>query len=155
METEKIQKEYRDYTCIGVNATCNYTVTNTSWTCTGNTRVKQDVTGPTTYNLNAKMKNNLLNITATVKDACSSVSGAEYFFDVCPSVNVRGSSLLASDGSFGESTENVYKNFINYSPSDGTHRIYVRGKDDKGNWGPCASKICYVWKWSSPGSCIF
>ncbi len=152
-EREQVKQEYRDYTCVATpGVACNYTVTNTTWIYTGNTRSKPDISGPTTYNLNAKivcvrLDCNLLNIKATVKDACSNLAGYEYFFDTCPSSSIRGTSMLASDGTFDEKIEDVFKNSVNLSAmTEGRHTLYARGKDDKGNWGPCSSKICYNWK---------
>jgi hypothetical protein len=150
-EVEQVKQEYRDYTCTEP-ATCNYAVTNTTWINTGNVKQKPDVFGPMTYSLSAqtvcvRMDCSLLNIKATVKDSCSNVSESEYFFDTCPSVSTRGTSMLASDGAFDEKTEDVYKNLVNVSAlTEGKHTLYIRGKDDKNNWGTCAGKICYMWK---------
>jgi hypothetical protein len=145
-EKEQVQQEYRDYTCSG--ASCNYGITNTRWIDTGSIRSKPDIKGPTTYYPYTQIKCDLLNITATVKDLCSNVSEAEYFFNNCPSVSTRGAPLLALDGTFDEKIEDVYKNLVNVSTlNDGINRLYVRGKDDKGNWGQCTMKFFYVLRW--------
>jgi hypothetical protein len=139
IQKEQVQQEYHKFTC-GPAVNCTYTVNQTRWIDTGNVN-SSDVTGPTTSNLTTQIKCNIMNITATEVDTCSNISEAEYFFDTCPDKNTRGTPLLASDGTFDEKIEDVYQTLIDLKfLSDGRHTLYVRGKDDKGNWGQCASR---------------
>jgi len=139
IQKEQVQQEYHKFTC-SPTVNCTFIVNNTRWIDTGKTN-DSDVTGPSTNNLTIQIKCNTMNLTATENDTCSNISEAEYFFDTCPSTGTRGTPLLASDGTFDEKTEGVFQNAINLKNlNDGRHTLYVRGKDDKGNWGPCASK---------------
>jgi|GEM_PF-4262044 len=98
-----------------------------------------DNEGPETTNLTIQTKCNRINISATITDQ-SIVEEAEFFFDECPSENIRGEPLYATDGAFDETTEDVYRNDVGVSHlGDGRHNLYVRGKDEHGNWGECAS----------------
>jgi len=97
----------------------------------------KDITGPITLNVVANRTCKKLNVTALVKD-CNTIEGAEYFIDDCPDKDTRGTALLATDGTFDETQEEVYKNNVDVSGlSDGSHSLYVRGKDRFGNWGEC------------------
>jgi hypothetical protein len=103
----------------------------------------KDTIGPTTTQLGLQRKCNIINVTANVSN-CNKINEAEYFFDVCPDKSIRGTSMSALDGSFDSPSEIVYVYNIDLANTlpillDGRHNIYVRGKDEFGNWGNCSS----------------
>ena len=79
----------------------------------------------------------------TDKDAGGAVQnnvvGAEAFFNKTPGVGGSGLQLIAVDGKFDSPSEAAY-GLIPLSQvkslADGTYKVYVRGKDAAGNWGP-------------------
>lgn len=79
-------------------------------------------------------------VTASVRDRNSTVAAAEFFVDNCGTAGT-GNSMLASDGTFDEQTEAVNDTlaaeFVGLS--QGTHTVFVRGRDSQNNWGACAS----------------
>ncbi|NOT84739.1 MAG: S8 family serine peptidase [Methylococcaceae bacterium] len=112
-----------------------------------------DTTGPTTTIVNANPNPNngtlgfdaktpAVRVTATVSDPVinglqSSVNAAEVFIDAV-SNNGSGIPLLASDGVFNNATEATYANLpltTIAQLSEGSHILYVHGKDLLGNWG--------------------
>jgi hypothetical protein len=101
----------------------------------------KDTIGPTTTQLTIERKCNFANFTANVSN-CHNVVQAEYFYDICPDKIVRGTPMLALDGAFDETSEIVYVNNVNLTDTnlfDGRHNIYIRGKDEFGNWGNCSA----------------
>ncbi|MGH2922329.1 MAG: hypothetical protein ACRDKU_09710, partial [Gaiellaceae bacterium] len=103
--------------------------------------VTYDTTGPVTSNtaVNATPTNAPPMVTATETDALSSVAAAEYFIDAT-GANGTGTAMAASDGNFDSGTENVTATLTLAqfnALSEGTHTIFVHGKDsvETGNWG--------------------
>ena len=90
-------------------------------------------------------------IDATITDPVSggvnsNVTGAEYFFDTV-GANGTGGAMLAGDGTFNSSTEAVVgaaELFAIAALSQGSHTIYVHGRDAAGNWGPMSTTILVV-----------
>ena len=118
---------------------------NNASTSTDNT-VTYDTTGPVTSNtaVSPTPTNAAPTVTATETDALRNVAAAEYFIDDASCTNGTGTAMSASDGSFNSGTENVSATLTNAQFSalgEGTHTIYVHGKDnvEAGNWGACQS----------------
>ena len=64
------------------------------------------------------------------------IDQAEYFFDIDPGEG-KGFILFAKDGNFDNSIEQVsLQNLKVANLNIGDHTLYVRGKDQKGRWGP-------------------
>ena len=119
-----------------------------------------DKTGPTTTSVlanpnpsNGKVGVNsstpVVRVTASVSDASSGgskIATAEGFIDTV-GANGTGFLFFASDGSFNNATEAVQADIplatIN-ALSQGTHTIYVHGKDAVGNWGATATVALVV-----------
>jgi hypothetical protein len=81
-------------------------------------------------------------VSATETDATSNVAAAEFFIDDASCTNGSGTAMNASDLSFDSSHESVTQSltFTQFDVlSEGTHTIYVHGKDAAGNWGACQS----------------
>src|SRR4029077_17328790 len=84
-------------------------------------------------------------VSATETDALSNVTAAEYFIDA-PGANGTGATMSASDGSFNSSSEGVTATLTPAQFSaltQGSHTIYVHGKDAAGNWG-AAQSVTFV-----------
>ena len=114
------------------------TNTNNASTSTDHT-VTYDTTGPVTSStaVNQTPTSSAPTVTATETDALSNVSAAEYFIDAA-GANGTGTAMSASDASFDSGTENVTATLTGAqftALSQGTHTIYVHGKDQLGNWG--------------------
>jgi FtsP/CotA-like multicopper oxidase with cupredoxin domain len=96
-------------------------------------------------------------VDATITDPAaagvsSNVVAAEYFFDTDPGQGKAGS-MDPADGSFNSPSETVVfpVPIVSIAAlSDGTHTIYVRGKDAAGNWGATGSIALVVDK-TAPG----
>ena len=74
-------------------------------------------------------------IEANICDSQSRIQLAEYFLDDAPLINWQGINLSASDGAFDEKCEDVNAT-IDLDPlEDGTHYVYLHGKDGQENWG--------------------
>jgi hypothetical protein len=87
-------------------------------------------------------KGSQVNITSGINDyyilgtTASRVGGAEYYIDVDPGKG-KGIPMAAADGYFNAvngAFENVVATLNTGSLSDGTHKIYVRGKDIGKQW---------------------
>src|SRR5262249_3416801 len=65
----------------------------------------------------------------------SSIVAAEYYVDSDPGKGL-GTPMT---GSFGASTASVGATVATALLTPGSHTIYVRGKDNAGNWGPSGS----------------
>jgi PKD domain len=115
---------------------------NAASTSTDNT-VTYDTTGPVTSNMavTPSPTNVAPTITATETDSLSNVAGAEYFIDAV-GANGSGTAMSAVDGTFDEGAEDVTALMTTTqfnALSDGTHTIYVHGKDQLGTWGATQS----------------
>jgi hypothetical protein len=80
-------------------------------------------------------------VTATETDATSNVVAAEYFINAV-GANGSGTAMSAADGSFNSSTENVTGTLTVTqfnALGQGTHTIFVHGRDAAGNWGATQS----------------
>jgi FtsP/CotA-like multicopper oxidase with cupredoxin domain len=103
-----------------------------------------DTTGPTTSGV--ALTPNLVtgaanvSISASVSDAASNVSAAEFFIDVT-GANGTGTAM---SGSFGSPTAAVSGSFSATGLSTGSHNIYVHGQDSVGNWGAFSSAVLKV-----------
>jgi len=62
------------------------------------------------------------------------VSRAEYYIDVDPGEG-NGTPVQASDGSFNSATEKLSQTVSTAGLLPGWHYLYVRARDDAGNWG--------------------
>lgn len=73
------------------------------------------------------------------------ITQAEYYIDIPPWVSgATAIPLLAADGSYNTSVENV-NGVINTSGwSNGRHLLFVRGRDSNGNWGPVSAIFLQV-----------
>ena len=79
----------------------------------------------------------------SVPDANSNVAGGEGFIDTV-GANGTGFVLAPVDGSWDSPTENVRADVPLDSLarlSEGTHSIYLHGKDTSGNWGPASPAV--------------
>jgi hypothetical protein len=96
---------------------------------------------------------NLLVATALLAEGwCNAqlgVTTAEYFWDTDPGEG-SGIALTAADGAFGEALEQIQLN-TGALPSTGTHRLYIRAKDEDNGWGPLFSTIIEIF----PGAVSF
>ena len=71
----------------------------------------------------------------------SPITRGEAFVDTVGAVGT-GIPLEAADGAFNAATENVYTDIplaTVRTMTNGTHPLYVRGRDAAGNWGPATS----------------
>jgi hypothetical protein len=115
---------------------------NTASTSTDNT-VTYDTTGPVTTNtaVNSATTSSPPTVTATETDTLSNVAAAEYFIDGV-GTNGTGTAMSASDGTFNSGSEGVTATLTAAqftTLSQGSHTIYVHGKDNAGNWGATQS----------------
>src|SRR5207247_2487260 len=75
-------------------------------------------------------------------DALSNVAAAEYFIDNSSCTSGSGTAMSSSDGTFDNKNENVTATLTSgqfAGLSEGSHTLYVHGKDAVGNWGTCQS----------------
>jgi hypothetical protein len=112
-------------------------------TASGTATVTYDTHGPVTTGaaVNATPTNSAPTVTATENDALSNVAAAEYFIDGV-GANGAGTAMSAADGSFNSGSEGVTATLTAAQFStllEGSHTIYVRGKDNAGNWGATQS----------------
>ncbi len=65
---------------------------------------------------------------------------AEFFIDIDPGIG-QGQSISLPQG-----LQTAYKAFVinTATMSPGFHKLFVRGKDNKGNWGNCSYNVFYV-----------
>jgi cysteine-rich repeat protein len=148
----KVNNDACDNECQSVEQPCNVdpSVCNDENSCTIDSCVLEndafvcqhtfsDLLGPTTSSLavskvigQCKVK-----IEATETDTCSNIIAAEYFIDGtgCGTTGT-GKLMLAKDGSFNSLVEDIIESNTE-TLNDGSHNIYVRGKDAQGNWGAC------------------
>jgi len=100
-----------------------------------------DFTGPKTSNIEILGRPPYaltVILTATVDDSStggSTIKAAEYFIDT-KGANGTGKSMSASDGTFNSPKEAVRAVVYVTGLSEGTHTVYVHGRDEYGNWGP-------------------
>src|SRR5207247_5703300 len=111
---------------------------NTASASTDNT-VTYDTHGPVTSNtaVTPSPTNTAPAVTATETDALSNVAAAEYFIDAA-GANGTGTTMSAVDAGFDSGTEDVTATMpaAQFAAlSQGSHTIYVHGKDQLGNWG--------------------
>ena len=107
-----------------------------------------DLTGPTASLLAVTPNLTRLapTLTAQISDVGrgnSRINRAEYFIDTA-GANGAGIAMSASDGRFNTSTENVTATLTTSrfnALSQGTHRLYVHGRDAAGNWGTLVSIV--------------
>ena len=105
-----------------------------------------DAGGPTTSAVTATPSptNVAPTVTATVSDVSSggsNVTAAEYFIDVV-GANGTGTAMAASDTLFDSALENVTGTLTGgqfTALSQGSHTIFVHGRDANNNWGAAAS----------------
>jgi arylsulfatase A-like enzyme len=104
----------------------------------------KDTRGPSVSQLvvnPALAKPGPLALSVTVSDigaGGNNVAAAEYFLD-SPGASGSGFALAASDGSYNSPTEAVSGTIAASAfavLADGTHVVYVHGRDVVGNWGP-------------------
>ena len=73
------------------------------------------------------------------------IIAAEYYVDVPPWDNPdRANIMLASDGNFNSSVENVEAMIDTTGWSEGQHIIFIRGQDEGGNWGVLSAIFLYI-----------
>lgn len=69
--------------------------------------------------------------------ATQNIAGAEYYIDTPPWVaGAVPTVLTATDGSFNTKTEGIRGVISTAGLAIGTHKVFVRGRDVAGNWGP-------------------
>lgn len=69
---------------------------------------------------------------------------AEFFWDSDPGAG-NGNPMLALDGNFDEAVEAITASSATIPASIGPHVLYVRAKEDEGNWGPTFATVVDVW----------
>ncbi|MEN9706034.1 MAG: hypothetical protein RLZZ393_1913, partial [Pseudomonadota bacterium] len=85
--------------------------------------------------------------TSFVAGGAGTVVGAEGFIDQQPAAGTRGLPLVPADGQWNQATEAAYLDIplpTVTGLSNGSHTVYVRGRDALGNWGAFASGTLYV-----------
>lgn len=85
-------------------------------------------------------------LTADLSDVAqggSNVVAAEYFVDTTGGTG-SGAAMAAADGAFNSPAETVSANLNVSGLSDGSHQLYVRGRDAAGNWGSLGSTALVV-----------
>jgi hypothetical protein len=99
----------------------------------------QTIYGPETMNVAVSGEEPTLTISATVDDSANGnrpIAAAQYALDAPPWV--EGATLYnlsVLDGVFDSSVETVVGSIEMDGLAAGRHTIFVRGRDDKGNWG--------------------
>lgn len=73
------------------------------------------------------------------RPTAQTVTAAEYFLDVQPGGPGTGTPLAASDGAFSATSETVGATLSTAGLSLGAHRVYVRGRNTGGSWGPVSA----------------
>jgi len=103
--------------------------------CVDNECVFSDDEGPVTTELFAQkiIGQCKINISATLTDDCSTIEKAEYYIN--SPCGISGTGMSAEEGLFDEKIERAIA--LSIMMYDGSHNIYVRGKDAQGNWGNC------------------
>ena len=136
-----------------------------NWGAFGTIALTVDKTGPVSGNVSATPNPNngtlgvqvgtgggfYERIDATISDPVSSgvnsnLVSAEYYIDTDPGFG-KGGAMFANDGVFNSSSEAVYAAVDLYNIaalSQGTHTVYVRGKDAAGNWGATATTTLLI-----------
>ena len=107
-------------------------------TFAGSGATPTDTIGPNVSGLTLTPSGGDLVIDATVTDAVSNVSAAEYYID-----NTAGTAV-AMTGGFGSTSVSVQGTISAATLAgltSGTHTVYVRGQDSVGNWGPFSSVV--------------
>ncbi|MGB0916842.1 MAG: T9SS type A sorting domain-containing protein [Flavobacteriales bacterium] len=69
---------------------------------------------------------------------------AEFFWDADPGAG-NGTPMVALDGNFDEAVEAITASSSTIPASIGPHVLYVRAKEDEGNWGPTFATVVDVW----------
>ena len=77
-----------------------------------------------------------------VTDRDIKIQTGEYFWDTDPGQG-SGTSLVAIDGNFNQAVEEMLSSSINL-PTQGTHVLSIRLKDENGLWGNTFSKAIMV-----------
>jgi hypothetical protein len=137
------------YTISETNSRANgrYGVTVTArdsvgLTDSGTIYLTLDNAGPVVTGLALSDADNILNsdtqITAVVTDDDANIQGAEFFVDVIGEPG-EGTALSASDGSFDSMSEEVTGTLSIGALAEGSHTLYVRGRDVSGEWGSVTS----------------
>ena len=108
-----------------------------------------DTTGPSTSSVRvypAFTRNGPVDVSATIDDSASGdaeIEEAEYFIDAVGATGT-GTALAADDGAFDESVEQVTATIAVAGLDPGVHTMYVRGKDENGNWGAVSARNFYI-----------
>ncbi len=109
-----------------------------------------DVTGPDAFNLDATRGNGAGNpklvLTATITDignGGSNITNAEYFVDVDPGIG-SGFAMAPIDGSFDSPQEDVTSTVDVSDWATGFYEVFIRGRDEAGNWGLANPMEVYV-----------
>lgn len=78
-------------------------------------------------------------------EAVQNIAGAEYYIDVPPWGDTPVAiALSASDGSFDASSESVGTTVDTSGLSQGRHMVFVRSRDQAGNWGAVSARFLYI-----------
>jgi hypothetical protein len=85
---------------------------------------------------------NIIDVQQTSTPNIMAIAQAEYFWDTDPGEG-NGSPVLATDGNFNSSFEQITKSGIAL-PSNGLHVFNVRIKDNTGVWGPVFKNVIAV-----------
>jgi FtsP/CotA-like multicopper oxidase with cupredoxin domain len=84
-----------------------------------------------------------LTASATDPGLLSVVAGGEWFVGADPGVG-NGQPLLAADGAFNSTSEQVLASLNVSGWANGTHQVRVRARDTLSNWGPVTSMALRV-----------
>jgi Secretion system C-terminal sorting domain len=105
-----------------------------------NVRIKgQDANWSNVFKQTIYLEGPLTTITRTID-----VTQAEYFWDTDPG-NGNGTPLFATDGSFDEALEDLFRNGIDVSAlSLGAHSFHVRVKGQDANWSGVFKQTIYL-----------
>ena len=74
----------------------------------------------------------------------ANITMAEFFWDTDPGEG-NGTPMLASDGAYNEAVEAIMEVSTNIPSSLGSHILYIRSREDEGNWGPAFATVVDVW----------
>ncbi|MBA3469675.1 MAG: hypothetical protein H0T53_08520 [Herpetosiphonaceae bacterium] len=87
------------------------------------------------------------------RPASQAIAAAEYYLDTPPWAGGAALPMAAQDGTFNSTSEVVSAQIDTTGLSVGRHTVFVRGRDDAGNWGPTtASWITVV---ADPSSYVY